>query len=146
MSSVFGFVQLVKDVMTHSPVVLSGGDTLVDAARAMREREVGDVITVDENGALSGIVTDRDIVIRSVAEGRAPGEVRLDDISSRELVTVESSAPVGDASKLMREHGLRRIVVTEDGNPVGIVSLSDLTVESDAASALAEVSEAPPNE
>jgi signal-transduction protein with cAMP-binding, CBS, and nucleotidyltransferase domain len=46
----------------------------------------------------------------------------------------------------MREHGLRRIVVTEDGNPVGIVSLSDLTVESDAASALAEVSEAPPNE
>jgi CBS domain-containing protein len=116
-----------------------------DAARAMRERDLGDVIVVDDKDALCGIVTDRDIVVRAVADDRDPSQVRLGDICSRDLTTIDASAPVKDAVKLMRERALRRLPVVESGRPVGIVSLGDLAIERDPESTLADISAAPSN-
>jgi CBS domain-containing protein len=85
---------------------------------------------------VSGIVTDRDIVVRSVAERRDPTQTRLGDICSREMTTVSPSADVSDAIGLMKDKALRRPPVVEDGRPIGIVSLGDLAVPLDRRSAL----------
>jgi signal-transduction protein with cAMP-binding, CBS, and nucleotidyltransferase domain len=77
--------QTIQDVMTAHPMALSSAMSIGDAARAMRERDLGDVIVVDDQNALCGIVTDRDIVVRAVADDRNPSEVRLGDVCSRDL-------------------------------------------------------------
>jgi CBS domain-containing protein len=85
-----------------------------------------------------------DIVVRAVADDRNPAEVRLGDICSRELTTVDASASVKDAVELMRKQALRRLPVVEAGRPVGIVSLGDLAIERDPGSTLADISAASP--
>ncbi|HWD51188.1 MAG TPA: CBS domain-containing protein [Acidimicrobiales bacterium] len=137
--------QTIHEVMTAHPMALSTTMSIGDAARAMRERDLGDVIVVDDKDALCGIVTDRDIVVRAVADDRDPSQVRLGDICSRDLTTIDASAPVKDAVKLMRERALRRLPVVESGRPVGIVSLGDLAIERDPESTLADISAAPSN-
>jgi CBS domain-containing protein len=137
--------QIISDVMTAHPVALSEATTIGDAAKAMREKDVGDVIVLDDQDSLCGIVTDRDIVVRAVADDRNPREVRLGDICSHELTTVDPSTSVKDAVKLMRERALRRLPVVEGGSPVGIVSLGDLAIERDPVSTLADISAAPSN-
>lgn len=137
--------QTIRDVMMANPISLSATATVGEAAKAMRERDVGDVIVLDEGDSLCGIVTDRDIVVRAVADERAPSEVRLGDICSHEVTTVGPSASVKDAVRLMRERALRRLPVVEGGKPVGIVSIGDLAIERGPESALADISAAPPN-
>jgi signal-transduction protein with cAMP-binding, CBS, and nucleotidyltransferase domain len=137
--------QIIQEVMTTHPMALSAASSIGDAARIMREQDVGDVIVLDDHNAVCGIVTDRDIVVRAVADDRNPTEVTLGDICSHELITVDASASVKDAVKLMRERALRRLPVVEDGCPVGIVSLGDLAIERDPESTLADISAAPSN-
>jgi CBS domain-containing protein len=136
--------QKVRDVMTSDPVVCSATATLTDAAREMRDREIGDVL-VERDGALCGVVTDRDIVIRAVAVGADPNVARLGDICTRELITVSPSDSVRDAVDLMRKNAVRRLPVVDEGEAIGIVSLGDLAVERDPDSALSDISAAPPN-
>jgi CBS domain-containing protein len=136
--------QQVKDVMTAGPVVLGKDAPLMEAARLMRDKGIGDVIVVEGESA-EGIVTDRDLVIRGVAEGADPSTTRLGQIISSELVAVAPDDPVERAIKLMRERAVRRLPVVEGGKPVGIVSIGDLAVERDADSVLADISEEPPN-
>jgi CBS domain-containing protein len=136
--------QAVRDVMTASPVTMSAAATAVDAARAMRDANIGDVVVLEDR-RVRGIVTDRDIVVRGVADGRDPAKTSLADICSSDLTTVSPSTEVGEAIRLMREKALRRLPVVEDGRPVGIVSLGDLAVERDRASVLGAISAAPPN-
>jgi CBS domain-containing protein len=136
--------QRVKDVMTAGPVVLGKDAPLMEAARLMREKGIGDVIVVEGESA-EGIVTDRDLVIRGVAEGADPSTTRLGQIISSELVAVAPDDPVERVIKLMRERAVRRLPVVEGGKPVGIVSIGDLAVERDADSVLADISEEPPN-
>jgi signal-transduction protein with cAMP-binding, CBS, and nucleotidyltransferase domain len=126
-------------------VALSEATTIGDAAKAMREQDVGDVMVFDDTDSLCGIVTDRDIVVRAVADDRSPSEVRLGDTCSHDLATIETSASVKDAVKLMRERALRRVPVVEGGRPVGIVSLGDLAIKRDPESMLADISAAPSN-
>jgi CBS domain-containing protein len=137
-------MQKVREVMTENPVVLPKDASIVEAARLMRDHGIGDVIVVDGERA-EGIVTDRDIVIRAVAEGTAPGEVRMQDVLSGELAAVTPDDPVERAIALMREKAIRRMPVVESGRPVGVVSIGDLAVQRDADSALADISEEPPN-
>lgn len=134
----------ILEVMVPEPITLSVGSTLDEAARCMRDRDIGDVIVVD-NGKACGLVTDRDIVVRAVAEGRDPSTTKLADICSRELVTLTPADSVEDAVRLMREHAIRRLPIVDDGTPVGIISLGDLAVERDPDSALADISAAAPN-
>jgi CBS domain-containing protein len=136
--------QCLRDVMTPDPIILDADATAADAARAMRKRDVGDVL-VRSNGALCGIVTDRDLVVRALAEDpqHAAGKP-LRDICS-EAHSLAPSASVDEAVKLMSDKAIRRIPIVEDGIPVGIVSLGDLAVARDPNSALGEISAAPPN-
>ena len=135
----------IRDVMTTNPQTLPEGTTVREAAETMRANDIGDVIVVDDNGTLTGIVTDRDIVVRVVAEGRDPRATRLGDIASRELTALAPDDPVERAVELMRERAIRRLPVVEQGKPVGIVSIGDLALDRDPDSALADISAAPPN-
>ena len=137
--------QTIDEVMTPGPTIYSAETTVADAARFMRDADVGDVL-VGEGNRVSGIVTDRDIVVRAVADDRSPDQVRLGEICSSDLVTVAPTDTVDDALRIMREHALRRLpVCDEQGNAVGIVSLGDLSYDNDADEALADISAAPPN-
>ena len=133
----------VREVMTKDPVVLEQSTSLVEGARTMRERDIGAVI-VFASGRLVGVATDRDIVIRGVAEGNIGG-MTLGDVCSRELHTISPDEPIERAVQLMREHSVRRLPVVEGGRPIGILSLGDLAVEKDPGSALGDISSAAPN-
>ena len=137
-------MQQVKEVMTERPVTLDRTASLAEAAQLMRDRDIGDVIVV-EGQDVAGIVTDRDIVIRGVADGADPNRTRVGEVVSGELASVGPDDPVEQAITVMREKAVRRIPVLEGGKLVGIVSLGDLAVERDQSSVLADISEEPPN-
>ena len=134
--------QQVKEVMTTRPVTLDRDASLVEAARLMRDRGIGDVIVVEGDDA-EGIVTDRDIVIRGVAEGADPSTTRLGQVVSGDLTSVAPDDPVERAIELMREKAVRRLPVLEGGKPVGVVTLGDLAIQQDADSVLAHISQEP---
>jgi CBS domain-containing protein len=136
--------QYLRDIMTQKPVTLQTSDTLTAAARSMRDGNIGDVVVLEE-GRIHGILTDRDIVVRAIAEGRDPARTRVGEICSRELTTLSPADAIEDAVKTMRDRAIRRIPVVEGDRPVGIVSLGDLAEERDPASALGGISAAPPN-
>lgn len=115
----------IGEVMTPDPVTVAASSTAVEAARAMRDEGVGDVIVVDHD-RICGILTDRDITVRGVALGRDPARIRARDICSRSVAVLDPRQTVDDAFRLMREKAVRRLPVVDDGRPVGIVSISDL--------------------
>ena len=136
--------QQIRELMTPNPVALPGTASVHEAARAMRDTQIGDVIVIEHN-QVCGIVTDRDIVVRAVAELRDPATTPLADICSHGLLSVRPTDSVEEAVRLMRTHAIRRLPVVDGGRAVGIVSLGDLAVERDPGSALGEISGAPPN-
>ncbi|HZU73433.1 MAG TPA: CBS domain-containing protein [Acidimicrobiales bacterium] len=136
--------QAVRDIMTPDPITLSDTASVREAAAAMRERDVGDVIVL-HNDQLCGVVTDRDITVRAVADGKAPDKVKLAEVVSGQVMTVTPDTPVDKAVRLMRENAVRRLPVVESGRPVGVVSIGDIALERDPGSALADVSAARPN-
>jgi protein phosphatase len=136
--------QKVREVMTAKPLALQEGTTLVEAARAMRNHDVGDVVLLDDD-QVTGIVTDRDMTVRAVAEGMDPNSTVLAQIASKELATVSPETTVDEAVELMRGRAVRRLPVVEVGRVIGIVSLGDLAVERAPDSPLADISAAEPN-
>ncbi|TMK80644.1 MAG: CBS domain-containing protein [Actinobacteria bacterium] len=134
----------VRDVMTPLPRVLDASASVMDAAEIMRDSDIGDVVVLEDR-QLYGILTDRDIVVRVLAEGSDPATVRVGQVCSRELTTIPPTASVGDAVRLIREKAIRRLPVVEEGEVVGIVSMGDIAVARDRKSALGDVSAAPPN-
>ena len=118
--------------------------SVAEAARVMKDADVGSLIVL-EGEAVRGMVTDRDIVIRVVAEGRDAGATALGEICSQEPIMVSLRDTVEAAVEMMQTHAVRRLpVVDDDGRAVGIVSLGDLAVELDRGSALGDISAAPP--
>ncbi len=134
----------IREVMTPNPVTLPATSLAIEAARAMRDSDIGDVIVLDGQ-TICGIVTDRDIVVRAVAEGLDPASTPLMEICSRELTTIAPHESVDKAVHLMREKAIRRLPVVENKRPVGIVSIGDLALERDPESALGNISAAPAN-
>ena len=119
----------VKDAMTANPRTISGDTPVVDAARVMRDENVGSLPLV-EGGRLVGTLTDRDIIVRVIADGRDPHSVSAGEIASRDLVTVDPQQNLDDALRLMAQHQVRRIpVVEEDGRLVGVVAQADVAQE-----------------
>jgi CBS domain-containing protein len=115
----------VRQVMTAEPLALSAGTTLLDAADVMREHQVSDVLVFDY-GLLRGIVSDQEITVRSVAEGFDPSCTSLAEVCRRPLLSVTPDDAIGAAADLMRQRGVSRLVVLDDGSAVGIVSLADI--------------------
>ena len=118
----------VADLMTRQVVYLPAETTLDEAAQAMRDQSIGDVV-VTRGPTIFGLVTDRDIVVRAIAPGLSPGTTTLGDIASPELVMVAVTATVDEAVQAMRERLIRRLLVCDaDRNVVGIISLSDIAL------------------
>ena len=136
--------QNIGEVMTPNPKALAQSATIMEAACAMRENDIGDVVVLD-NGRLCGILTDRDIVVRALAAGCDPNRTSVGEICSRALVTLAPEDSTGQAVRVMREHAIRRLPIEDRGRVVGIVSLGDVAVDADRRSALADISAAPPN-
>jgi CBS domain-containing protein len=135
----------VEEIMTRDPRTVNAGDPVIDAARMMRDDDIGDVIVV-EDGTVQGIVTDRDIVVRGVAESGDPQSTPVRELCTTGVEALEPSATVDDALRKMREGDIRRLPVVQDGRPVGIVSLGDLAVEREPDSTLADISAASPDQ
>ena len=131
--------------MTINPRTVNVDDTVKDAAVVMRDSDIGDVIVI-EDGQVTGILTDRDIVVRVVAEGRDAESTPVSDICTTGIQAIEPDASVDDALRMMREEDIRRLPVVKNGRPVGIVSLGDLAVEREPESTLADISAAAPDQ
>lgn len=134
----------LSEIMTPDPVSLPAKASIFDAAREMQSSDIGDVVVVDGEKAC-GIVTDRDLVVRGLAEGLDPNDTRLADVCSRDLVSLTPNDTLEDAEKLMRKHDVRRLVVLDGEVPVGVVSLGDLAIANDSGDTLADISAAKPN-
>jgi CBS domain-containing protein len=134
----------VRDVMTENPTTVEASATLVDAAKIMKQENIGDVLVV-ENGKVQGIVTDRDIVVRAIAAGDDPSHTSVREIASTDLEVLDPGDSIGDAIRKMEQAAVRRLPVVEDGKPVGIVTLGDMARVKDRDSALADISSASPN-
>ena len=135
--------QTLKDVMTSDVVCCDASASVADAARLMRDRSIGDVL-VDENGSFLGIVTDRDIVVRCVAEGTDTTRSKLGAVCSGDVTTATPDMTIEDAARLMRDRAIRRLPIVQGGKAVGIVSLGDLAIDRDPRSVLGGISAARP--
>ncbi|WP_033309160.1 CBS domain-containing protein [Streptomyces iakyrus] len=136
--------EYVKDVMTAGVAAVRPDASLVEAAQLMRTQNIGDVV-VAEGQDVIGVLTDRDITVRAVADGADPMTVSARTVCTPHPVTVTPDDLVTTAVTLMREHAVRRLPVVENGLPVGIVSLGDVAEAEDPASALADISRAEPD-
>lgn len=118
----------IREIMTTDVTTADLNSTLEEIATIMRHEDVG-VVPILDDGELAGIVTDRDIVVRCVAEGRDPGECCAEDILTEGLVTVSPDDSVDEAADVMSRNQIRRLPVLEDGRLVGVVSLGDIAVK-----------------
>jgi signal-transduction protein with cAMP-binding, CBS, and nucleotidyltransferase domain len=133
----------IRDIMTPNPVGVYYDQTISEAARVMRDAGVGAVLVVNGD-SLGGVVTDRDLVVRGLAEGMSP-DSPVGPLCSAKLVGVDAGSDLVEAEQLMRDNAIRRLPVIEGGQIVGIVSIGDLAVSTDLDSPLAAVSQAQAN-
>ncbi len=137
---------VVRDVMSPCPRMLSPDATVQEAAELMRREDIGNVLVMaDDHRRLVGILTDRDIVVRALAEGRDPAQTRIGDVCSQDVVTIHPDESVGTALRIMREHAIRRVPVADDREVLGMLTIGDIAVERDSRTALADISAAQPN-
>jgi CBS domain-containing protein len=123
--------QHIREVMTSDPSTIETDGFVVEAAKIMKAEDAG-VVPVTENGRLIGMVTDRDIAIRVVAEGKDPQSTSVREVASTDLVTIDPEQNLDEALRLMAQHKVRRLpVVEEDGRLVGVVAQADVAREGD---------------
>ncbi|RIK42452.1 MAG: hypothetical protein DCC55_08775 [Chloroflexi bacterium] len=136
--------QQARDIMTKDPTCCLPGDTVDQVAQLMKSEDIGPVPVVEnhETKKLVGIVTDRDLAIKVVAEGRDPKQTRVEEVMTRELVTCRPEDDLQQVFQAMADHQVRRIpVVTTDGRIVGIIAQADIATRVDQPEPTAEVVE-----
>jgi CBS domain-containing protein len=123
--------QTIRDVMTSNPCTIDADKSVAYAAKMMRDEDVG-LAPIVEGDKLIGMLTDRDIATRVVAEGRSPDQVKVRDVASKQLVTIDPQQDLDEALRMMAKHQVRRLpVVEEDGRLVGVVAQADIAREGD---------------
>ena len=123
--------QSIKDVMTSNPCSIDADKSVAYAAKMMRDEDVG-VAPIVEDDKLIGMLTDRDIAIRVVAEGRNPDQVIVRDVASKQVVTIDPQQGLDEALRIMAKHKVRRLPVVEgDGKLVGVVAQADVARKGD---------------
>ncbi len=136
---------MIREIMPKGPpVYVKPSEPLSSAAKKMKNNGIGGVLVMDGD-KLCGIVTDRDIVVRAIAEGKNPDTTKVGDVCSPNLTTLSPEDKVEDAIQLMRAKAIRRIPIVKDGKAVGVLSIGDLALERDPNSALADISSASAN-
>ncbi len=134
--------QTAQDVMTRAPETVAPEAPLTEIAAIMRDAGTG-MVPVTEGDKLCGVVTDRDIVIRAIADGLTPDTCSARDVWTDTPLTAAPGDDVGDVVRLMRDADVRRIPVVDGARVVGVISLGDLARERDPRSVLADISSAP---
>lgn len=133
----------VKDIMTKNVAYISPTSTVIDAAKMMQQHNVGSIPVCDQNG-LVGIVTDRDIVVRNIAQGGSPQNTAIKDVMTPQVKAATPDMDINDVSHLMAEQQVRRMPVVENNKLIGIVALGDMAVDqrfdTEASEALTEIS------
>lgn len=136
-------METIREIMTDNVESCSLLDNVYEVAVKMKELNVGAIPIVDQ-GKLVGMITDRDIVIRGIAEKR-PGSSKVESVMSKQLISISPEASTNEAARIMAEHQIRRLPVVEDDKLVGIVSLGDFAIhkltDDQAKTALTEISE-----
>lgn len=117
-----------RDVMSENPTTIGEADSLIDAARLMRELDVGALPICGEDGRLKGILTDRDIVVRCLANGDDPAQTAAGALADGKPVTIDADADIRDALTLMEIHQVRRLPVIADQQLVGIIAQADIAL------------------
>lgn len=134
----------LRDIMTKDVETVTLKDNVYEVAVKMRDWNVGVIPVVDENQNVIGVITDRDIVIRGIAEKRT-GSAEVEQVMTRDVIMGTPDMTVDEAAKIMAKHQIRRLPVVENGKLVGIVALGDMAVrnvhEDEASEALSEISE-----
>ena len=121
----------ITELMTKNPCTIDADKTVAYAAKMMRDEDVG-IAPIVEGDRLVGVLTDRDIAVRVVAEGRDPEQVKVTEVASRDLVTLDPQQDLDEAIRLMARHQVRRLpVVEEDGRLVGVVAQADVARTAD---------------
>ncbi|HEX7960434.1 MAG TPA: CBS domain-containing protein, partial [Terriglobales bacterium] len=119
----------VSEIMTRDPKTAQLDSTLEQIAALMKDEDVGAIPIVDDDDELVGIVTDRDIVVRCVAEGKEASDTTVEDILSEDLATIEPDADVQQAARLMADKQIRRLPVVQERELIGMVSIGDISVK-----------------
>jgi CBS domain-containing protein len=123
--------QSIRDFMTSNPCTIDADKSVAYAAKMMRDEDVG-LAPIVEGEKLVGMLTDRDIAVRVAAQGRDPDQVRVRDVASKKLVTIDPQQDLDEALRIMAKHQVRRLpVVEEDGRLVGVVAQADVAREGD---------------
>lgn len=123
--------QSIRDVMTSNPCSIDAEKSVAYAAKMMKEEDVG-LAPIVEGDKLVGMLTDRDIAIRVVAEGRNPDQTKVREVASNQVVTIDPQQELDEALRIMAKHQVRRLpVVEEDGRLVGVVAQADIAREGD---------------
>lgn len=120
---------LIQDLMKAKLVTVGPEDKVRAASKHMADSGVGAVLVVDGGGALCGLLSERDLLSRVVAEGLDPETTEVGSVATTDLKTVAPDTHVRDCARLIREHGIRHLPVVRDGKPAGIVSARDLLLE-----------------
>jgi CBS domain-containing protein len=139
-----------RDVMTSDPECVNQGADLKEVARIMKERDTGVVPVVDDGNKIIGLITDRDIVVRGLAEGKDLADCRVDELMTKQIRSVKEDTPIDEVLTLMQSAEIRRVPVVNGQNElIGIVSLGDIAVSTNkdgqVGKAIEDISEAPPN-
>src|SRR3954451_24526093 len=122
--------QNIRDVMTSNPCTIDAEKSVAYAAKMMLEEDVG-LAPIVEGDRLIGMLTDRDIATRVAAEGRDPDQVKVRDVASKQLITIDPTEDLDEALRKMAKHQVRRLPVVEDGRLVGVVAQADIAREGD---------------
>jgi CBS domain-containing protein len=121
----------VRESMTSNPCSIDTDKSVAYAAKMMRDEDVG-IAPIVEGDRLVGVLTDRDVTVRVVAEGRDPEQVKVTEVASRDVVTLDPDQDLDEALRLMARHQVRRLpVVEEDGRLVGVVAQADVAQDAD---------------
>ena len=137
-----------REIMTQSAECIGENDSILDAAKMMAKNDIGAMPICGEDNRLKGVVTDRDIVVKVIAEGRDPSQVRAGELGEGKPVTIGADDSVSLAIKTMADHQVRRLPVIDGHDLIGIVSIGDIAQnadEDDVGSLLELISSAPPN-
>lgn len=119
----------LREIMTQDVSAVSPKDSIIEAAKIMQERNVGCIPVCTSNKEVMGVLTDRDIVLRVVAEGRNPNDLDVSQVMSTDLTVGNTEMHVEDAARIMAEHQIRRLPIVENKKLVGIVSVGDLATQ-----------------
>lgn len=136
-----------KNIMTKSIICVKPTDMVEDAAKKMKQAGVG-TVAVEENGKIMGIITDRDIVVRNVAENQTPAQVKCGDIMTRNVVTATPDSSIDEITEIMSTKQVKRVPIIDQNKIVGMISLADLAhargKRSEAGSTLKDITDKQP--